>query len=149
MQYDASRPLPSAPEALFAHSGGEAESPATRKVLIIEDNPLNQKLFRDLVLSRGYDALCAADGLEGLAACLSHCPDLVLLDVQLPGLGGADVARAISAAPNPPRIIAISAFAGEAEAARLRAAGCADCLPKPVAINDFFSRIDRALGEEN
>ncbi len=153
MHYDVRRPFPSAPEALLAQRAETDRAPAAGhkvpKVLIIEDDPLNRKLFQDLLRANGYDICCASDGIAGLAACEAFAPDLILLDVQLPGLGGAEVAATISSAPHAPKIIAISAFAGAAEAARLREAGCVDCLPKPIAIAEFQVRIDRALAEVN
>lgn len=145
MQYEIGPRRPSAPDAIFASRTGSLDSPGARTILIIEDDPLNRKLFHDLLRAKGYDAHAAPDGLSGLALCRDIAPDLVLLDVQLPDLGGVDVARAISAYDDPPLILAISAFAGEAEAARLRAAGCADCLAKPVAIAEFLTRMDAAL----
>jgi two-component system cell cycle response regulator DivK len=145
MHYEIGAQLPSARDALFSAQATADSPPRARTVLIIEDDPLNRKLFRDFLRAKGYEAHAAPDGLSGLALCRELAPDLVLLDVQLPGLGGIEVARAISAEDDPPLLLAISAFAGETEAASLRDAGCVDCLPKPVAIADFLTRIDGAL----
>jgi two-component system cell cycle response regulator DivK len=131
--------------APLSRVGGVGATPRARTVLIIEDDPLNRKLFRDLLLARGYDAHTAPDGPAGLARRRELSPDLILLDVQLPGLDGFGVAEAIAAEGDPTPIVAISAFAGAAEAARLRRAGCLDCLPKPVGIDRLLSRIDAAL----
>jgi len=145
MHYEIGAQPPSAQNALFSAQAAAQLAPRARTVLIIEDDPLNRKLFRDLLRAKGYEAHAAPDGPSGLELCRQLAPDLVLLDVQLPGLGGIEVARAISAHDAPPLMMAISAFAGEAEAARLRDAGCVDCLSKPVAIADFLTRIDGAL----
>lgn len=145
MHYDVRPGLPSAPAPLHAAPPAARAGSARARVLIVEDEALNRKLFRDLLRAGGYDVICAADGFEGLSAYQRHAPDLVLVDVQLPGIGGAELARTISADPGAPPVLAISAFAGPEDAARLREAGCADCLPKPVAIAEFAQRIGRAL----
>ena len=138
MHYDLDAPLPSASGAMLADPSAVGSRPGAPTVLVIEDDPLK---------ARGYGVIGAGDGLQGLAACRAHAPDLVLLDVQLPGLGGVEVAKAISSGPDAPPIMAVSAFAGEPERARLRTAGCAACLPKPVAIAELLSRIDQLAAE--
>ncbi len=145
MLYDVSHSHPSASDAAFASSPDIAAVAGARRILIVEDDPMNRKLFRDLLQAKGYDVRCAENGAEGLTACRENQPDLVLLDVQLPILGGVEVARAISEATPAPRIIAISAFAGKAEAARLGEAGCADCIQKPAPIADLLLRIELVL----
>jgi len=147
MQHEISPRSTGARDARIARAGGPCAAPRAPTILIIEDDPLNRKLFRDLLLSRGFDAHTAASGPEGLARRRQLRPDLILLDVQLPGLDGFEVAETIAADVDPSPVLAISAFAGAAEAARLRRAGCLGCLPKPVGIAELLARIDAALQE--
>src|SRR3954471_10239356 len=90
-------------------------SPASgrRSVLIVEDNALNMKLFSAMIASQGYDVLQAIDGHQGLAMAQQHHPDLVIMDVQLPGMSGLEVAHALKADENTRgiQIIATTAFA--------------------------------------
>ena len=69
------------------------EPPRRQKVLIVEDNELNMKLFNDLLKAHGYDTLQTKDGVEALALARRHRPDLILMDIQLPEISGLEVTR--------------------------------------------------------
>src|SRR5438045_9240096 len=81
-------------------SGEEPEATDRRDcVLIIEDNPLNMKLFRDLLRAQGYQVIEASDGLAGLDLARAESPDLILLDIHLPDVSGLEVAAKLKADP--------------------------------------------------
>ena len=65
----------------------------TKKVMIVEDNELNMKLFRDLIEASGYETVRTRNGLEALDLARTHRPDLILMDIQLPEVSGLDVTR--------------------------------------------------------
>src|SRR5882762_5598747 len=84
-----------------------------RTVLVVEDNELNMKLFRDLLQTRGYSVLQTGDGMEALKLARQHKPDLIIMDIQLPQVSGLEVTKwikeedALKAIP----IVAVTAFA--------------------------------------
>lgn len=119
-----------------------------RRVLLIEDNPHNRYLLRYLLESRGDCVLEAADGAEGIRMALEVRPDLILLDIQLPGMDGHAVARALRDEPalGPVPIVAVTshAMAGDREQALL--AGCDGYLEKPISPETFLQSIDSVRG---
>lgn len=115
-------------------------------ILIVEDNPLNRRLFVDLLSTKEYTLLEAADGLEALRLVKEKEPDLVLMDIQLPPIDGLEVTRQIRKMEiKQPRIVAVSAFAMKTDAEKALAAGCDDYISKPIAITSFFATIDKNL----
>src|ERR1700724_1046550 len=70
---------------------GDADRPVRKKVLIVEDNDLNMKLFNDLLVAHGYGTLQTKDGVEAIALIRQHHPDLILMDIQLPEISGLEV----------------------------------------------------------
>jgi two-component system cell cycle response regulator DivK len=127
----------------------EPMMPAT--ILVVEDNDLNMKLFDDLLSAQGYQVLKARDGLEGLYLARKHLPDLILMDVQLPGsLSGLDVTRALKkeaefeAVP----IVAVTAFAMKGDEEQILAAGCDAYISKPISSADFIKAIRHYLSRD-
>ncbi|MBQ4472069.1 MAG: response regulator [Alphaproteobacteria bacterium] len=116
-------------------------------VLVVEDNELNRRLFVDLLSTRGYKILEATDGQKALDMVQKHEPDLVLMDIQLPGVSGLDVTAQIRSNTNikQPRIVAISAFALKQDVDKAIEAGCDDYISKPIAIASFFQTIEKNL----
>ena len=116
-------------------------------ILIVEDNELNRRLFVDLLSTRGYKILQATDGQKALEMVQKHEPDLVLMDIQLPGVSGLDVTAQIrsNAGIKQPRIVAISAFALKQDVDKAMEAGCDDYISKPIAIAPFFQTIEKNL----
>jgi two-component system cell cycle response regulator DivK len=82
-------------EAMSQERGIDQRLP--RKVLIVEDNDLNMKLFNDLLEAHGYDTLQTKDGVEALRMARLHRPDLILMDIQLPKMSGIDATRKLRA----------------------------------------------------
>jgi two-component system, cell cycle response regulator DivK len=113
-------------------------------VLIVEDNPLNMKLFSAMIASQGYDVLQALDGHQGLAMAQQHRPDLVIMDVQLPGMSGLEVAQTLKADDNTRgiRIIATTAYALSDDEQKIIENGCDAYMAKPIAITEFLELIE-------
>ena len=121
-----------------------------KRILIVEDNDLNLKLFRDLLTAHGYDTIETKEGLEAIKLTLDEKPDLILMDIQLPEISGLDVTRQIKASEsirNIP-IIAVTAFAMKDDEEKILAAGCQAYISKPISIASFLNTIRRFLGEE-
>lgn len=122
----------------------------TKKILIVEDNDLNLKLFRDLLSAHGYDTLETKDGLEAIKLARSESPDLILMDIQLPEISGLDVTRRLKSeeAIRHIPIIAVTAFAMKDDEEKILAAGCEAYVSKPISIVPFLNTVRRFLGEE-
>jgi two-component system cell cycle response regulator DivK len=121
-----------------------------KKILIVEDNDLNLKLFRDLLGAHGYDTIETKEGLEAITLTKNEHPDLILMDIQLPEISGLDVTRRIKADAticNIP-IVAVTAFAMKDDEEKILAAGCEAYLSKPISIMTFMETVRRFLGEE-
>ncbi len=117
------------------------------KILIVEDNELNMKLFHDLVMLKKHDVILSEDGVEVVSIVEQQKPDLILMDIQLNGLSGLDIIQQLRENQETKHvpIIAISAFAMKTDAKIISESGCDLYIPKPVSINDFFDAIARFL----
>lgn len=118
-----------------------------KKILIVEDNQLNLKLFRDLLDAHDYDTVQTADGREARGLAEQAKPDLIIMDIQLPHISGLDLIKEFKADKklrNIP-IIAVTAFAMAEDEERIRAAGCEDYLAKPISIENFVQKIHKYL----
>jgi two-component system, cell cycle response regulator DivK len=131
-------------------TGGPPESepdhePRRRKVLIVEDNELNMKLFNDLLTAHGYETLQTREGMEALALARRHRPDLILMDIQLPEISGLEVTRLIKEDQDLRLIpvVAITAFAMKGDRERIRGGGCEDYIAKPISITGFLQTVER------
>src|SRR5207302_5483049 len=104
-------------------------------VLIVEDNPLNMKLFSAMVGSQGYDVLQAGDGRAALDLARRHHPNLIIMDLQLPDMSGLDVTRMLKADDDTRdiAIIATTAYALRGDEEKIRASGCDGYMAKPIA----------------
>jgi two-component system cell cycle response regulator DivK len=107
------------------------------RVLVVEDDPLNLKLIRDVLGYRGFDVLTATSGEEGVVAALSECPDLVLMDLQLPDIDGHEALLRIRADPQCSGIpvVAVTAFAMKEDVDRATAAGFDGYIAKPIDVH--------------
>lgn len=116
----------------------------TARVLVIEDNRLNRELITTVIRRLGYEADGAASGEEGLIALERTHYDLILLDLQMPGMGGEATAHALHAqAGAPPRLVLLSAENNLAD--HPVAALCDAVLPKPIVWPDFTALLRRLL----
>ena len=107
-----------------------------KKVLVVEDNPLNARLFKDVLLSFECQVFVATKASETLHILKTKTPDLILMDVQLPGVSGIELMRKIRQVPRfkHSKIIAVSAFVMQEEVKYLLFAGFDGFLSKPVDI---------------
>ena len=112
-------------------------------ILIVEDNPLNLELVRDLLQAKGYRTLEAVTGADGLALAAAHDPDLILMDVQLPDHDGIATLKRLRAQPGlaSTRVVAVTAFAMREDRQHLLAAGFDDYVSKPIEIRDVLERV--------
>jgi two-component system cell cycle response regulator DivK len=112
-------------------------------VLIVEDNEKNLKLARDLLERTGYRVLAAGSGEEGVRLAKEHRPDLVLMDVQLPGMDGFAALRALRADPAT-RDLVVAAFTASVmteDVARIESAGFDAYIAKPILVREFPATI--------
>lgn len=151
---------PASRMARFCHSGVGKRSclnadsfwriPVSKKILIVEDNDLNLKLFRDLLGAHGYETYETKDGLEAISMARNMRPDLILMDIQLPEISGLDVTKRIKADSEVSDIpiVAVTAFAMKDDEEKILRAGCEAYISKPISIVHFLSTVRKFLGEE-
>jgi two-component system cell cycle response regulator DivK len=118
------------------------------RILYIEDNPLNLRLVRKILISLGFEIIEAMDGINGLAAASRDRPDLILVDVNLPDIDGLEVVRRLKNDPSLAHIpaIALTANAMHGDRERCLGAGCDGYLAKPVARLELKNVIGHFLG---
>jgi two-component system, cell cycle response regulator DivK len=116
-------------------------------ILVIEDNPHNLKLAQLVLHRAGHAVLSADSGEAGLALASERQPDLILMDVQMPGLDGLAVTRLLKHSPRTAhiKIVALTALAMKGDAERILAAGCDAYLAKPYHYNDLVLAVQGAL----
>jgi two-component system, cell cycle response regulator DivK len=118
-----------------------------KTVLIVEDNELNMKLFRDLLEAHGYQTSGTSNGFEALDIVRKLRPDLILMDIQLPEVSGLEVTKwikedkSLSMIP----IIAVTAFAMKGDREKMRDGGCEDYIAKPISVASFLQTVERFL----
>ena len=116
-------------------------------VLVVEDNPANMKLACLLLGKGGHSVLTAIDAEAGLAVARAESPDLILMDIQLPGIDGYEATRRIRAIPALARvpIIAVTSYALSGDEAKTRAAGCDGYVAKPFSPRQLLAKIREFL----
>jgi two-component system, cell cycle response regulator DivK len=121
------------------------------RVLVIEDNPLNLKLVRDVLLSAGFEVVEARSGEEGVAQARARTPDVILMDLQLPGIDGTQAMRMIKADPaaTDVPIVALTAFAMADDRERALRSGFDGYLSKPISVRDLPRQISEFLPERS
>ena len=120
----------------------------TKRVLIVEDNDLNMKLFHDLLDAHGYKTLQTRNGMEALELAREHRPDLILMDIQLPEVSGLEVTKWLKE-DNELRqipVVAVTAFAMKGDEERIREGGCEAYLSKPISVGKFIETVRRFIG---
>jgi adenylate cyclase len=130
---------------------GDANDPratgATAKVLVVDDTPHNVKLLADLLTVKGYAVATAVNGEEALAKVASEQPDLVLLDIMMPGLSGYDVCRRIRGVPETALlpVVLVTSLDPQGERVKGIEAGADDFLSKPINQAELFARVRSLL----
>jgi CheY-like chemotaxis protein len=139
-------PQPLATIATAAH----VEASRGSTVLVVEDNPVNRRLARNVLRSRGYRVLEADTGEEGIEIARNERPHLILMDLQLPGLDGIEATRRLKADPqtNAIPVVALSARVEESDEARAREAGCAGYIAKPIRLSRFPQQVGSYLASK-
>ena len=120
---------------------------AGKRILAIEDHEENRRLLRDLLTSFGYELIEAVTGEEGLTAAETERPDLILMDIQLPGIDGYETTRRIKANPmlrNIP-VIAVTSYALSGDDVKAFAAGCDAYVTKPFDPEELLAKIREFL----
>ncbi len=120
----------------------------SKKVLIVEDNELNMKLFHDLLDAQGYETLQTREGLAALALARLHRPDLILMDIQLPEISGLEVTKWLKEDDELAHIpvVAVTAFAMKGDEERIREGGCEAYISKPISVMHFLDTVRKYLG---
>jgi two-component system, cell cycle response regulator DivK len=118
-----------------------------RCVLVVEDNPLNMKLFCAMIGAQGHEVLQAGTGSRALALARRRHPDLIIMDLQLPDMSGLDVTRELKSADDTHAIpiIATTAYATQGDEEVIRAGGCDGYMAKPIAISEFLALIESVI----
>ncbi len=119
----------------------------TKRILAIEDHEENRRLLRDLLTSVGYELIEAVTGEEGLTSAETHVPDLILMDIQLPGIDGYEVTRRIKANPALRHIpvIAVTSYALSGDDIKAIEAGCDAYVTKPFDQAELLAKIREYL----
>lgn len=117
------------------------------KILVVEDNALNIKLFCDLLMAHGHDAQPVTDSREALATARSFGPDLIITDIQLPHLSGIELMQLVRGDPQLADIpiMAVTAYAAQGDDERIRAAGAQSYVSKPISVARFVEAVEGLL----
>lgn len=119
------------------------------KILVVEDHPANMKLAVLLVERAGHSAICATNAEDGIALARREQPDLILMDIQLPGMDGMAAAAVLRQDPATRhiKILAVTSFAMKGDEEKILAAGFDGYIPKPIRVDDFLDSVKKGLGE--
>lgn len=118
-----------------------------KRVLTIEDHEDNRRILRDLLTSKGYEVIEAVDGLDGVSAAEAFRPDLIIMDIQLPGIDGYEATRRIKANSETEKIpiIVVTSYALRGDDMKAFDAGCNAYMAKPFSPRQLISKIREYL----
>src|SRR5258706_119394 len=121
----------------------------SQRVLYNEDNFQNKRLIKKLLAAKGYEVLEAEDGLQGLALAASERPDLILMDINIPGIDGMEATSRLKSSPDLSHIpvVALTANAMRGDREKIMAAGCDEYLQKPIDNAKLIDIVQRFLPE--
>ena len=127
----------------------ECQRAVAKRILVVEDNDLNRKLFCDVLKANGFEVEPLADGTAALDTARQMMPDLIIMDIQLPEVSGVDLIeqtkRDLHLQSIP--VLAVTAYAAKGDEERIRAAGAAGYLSKPVSIMPFMNAVKELIAE--
>jgi two-component system cell cycle response regulator DivK len=120
---------------------------STRRILIVDDNDDNRRILRDLLTHAGMEVIEALSGEDAVASARTERPDLVLMDIQLPGIDGYEATRRIKAEPTLSQlpVIAVTSYALSGDEAKARAAGCDGYVAKPFSPRALLATVKQYL----
>ena len=120
---------------------------AGEPILIVDDTPVNLKLTRILLVNEGYKVLTAGSAEEALELLRSFHPELVLADIQLPGIDGFELTRRLkqNEQTRDIMVVALTAFAMKGDEEKIREGGCEAYIAKPISVVQFLETVDRFL----
>ena len=118
-----------------------------QKVLIVEDNELNMKLFHDLLEAHGIETVQTRDGRQAFSLAKAHRPDLIIMDIQLPEVSGLEITKMMKEDADLKHVpvIAVTAFAMKGDEQKIREGGCEAYISKPISVMGFLQTIDSFL----
>ncbi|MGD9602874.1 MAG: response regulator [Gammaproteobacteria bacterium] len=116
-------------------------------ILVVEDNPMNLKLARDVLEAKGYQVLAAENGEDGVTLARTAHPDLVLMDIQLPGIDGVEALARLRADPATAAVpvVAFTASVMAGDRSRVTAAGFDAFVAKPIELKSFLATLAKLL----
>jgi two-component system cell cycle response regulator DivK len=119
----------------------------SKRILVVEDEEDNRRIVRDLLTSVGYEIIEAVTGLDGVTAAATHIPDLILMDIQLPGLDGYEATRQIKANPALRHIpiIVVTSYALSGDDVKAFEAGCDAYIAKPFSPRALLAKVREYL----
>ncbi len=119
-----------------------------KSILIVEDNQTNAQLLKDVLVIKGYDVDIVTNGDDALASMEKSKPDLVLMDVQLPGMDGYEVTRIMRGNPETKElpVIAVTAYALKGDEAKAMDAGCDGYMSKPINTRELPKMVEKLIG---
>jgi CheY-like chemotaxis protein len=126
---------------------GRMGTPLKNAILIVDDDPRSMKLTYDLLKIFGYQTLSATDGLQAVEMAKNHKPDLILMDIQLPGMDGLSATRMIKSdviTRNIP-VVAATAYAMQGDEEKAIQAGCDGYITKPIDIRVLLKTVEKYL----
>jgi two-component system cell cycle response regulator DivK len=115
------------------------------RILVVEDNPKNLKLVRDVLTYAGYEVIEATSGEDGVRLAAELGPDLILMDLQLPGIDGAEALRQIRATETAVPVVAVTAFAMNNDRTRAFEAGFDGYVEKPISVRALPQQVSDFL----
>jgi len=120
-----------------------------KKVLVVEDNELNLRLFCDLLRAHSYEAEAVRDGREAMDRARAFAPDVIVMDIQMPHVTGLELTVAIRADEDlrGTPIMAVTAYAGKGDEERIRAAGADAYVSKPISLMRFLETVEGLAGQ--
>lgn len=123
---------------------------SSKKILIVEDNTLNLKLFRDILHANGYETIEDRTGRDCLNLTIQHQPDLVILDVLLPFASGIELTHQICNhdKTNHIPVVGVTALAISGTLDKMVESGCVDCLIKPFTLDQFIECIESSINKK-
>jgi two-component system cell cycle response regulator DivK len=118
-----------------------------KRILVVEDNDLNRKLFCDVLKANGFVIEPVADGLDAIEKAREFVPNLVIMDIQLPNVSGLELIAGMKADAmlRAIPVLAVTAYAGKGDEERIREAGAEGYLAKPVSIGPFMRAVNALL----